>query len=226
MRGRADIRLIAAAPPLMRQHGKTIISLADAACVQVIWISEHLMDVISESKTPQPVMAAVKMKEHSDSSLISSGSGIIVICHRLQDPGNLGTIIRTSEAVGAAGVAITPNTVDPYSPKSVRASMGSILRMPIVRLPDIASFIGRCRDNGFQIAALAPSAGKLLFDLDLSKPTCFIFGSEGMGLGQDTARLSDALVQIPMVGAVDSLNVSAAAAVVLYEAYRQRSLLA
>lgn len=216
---------IAAAPSFMRRGGKTIISLADTAGTDVLWISERLMDAVSESKTPQPVMAVVKVKEHREAPLISSGSGIFVICHRLQDPGNLGTIIRTSEAVGAAGVAVTPNTVDPYNPKSVRASMGSILRMPILRLSDMTSFIGRCRDNGFQIAALAPSAGRPLFDLNLSRPTCFIFGSEGSGLDEYAAKSADVLVRIPMAGAVDSLNVSAAAAVVLYEAYRQRGML-
>lgn len=222
LRERLGVRMVVATPSLLQHHGKGVVKLAESRSVDLLWISDNVMDYLSESKTPQPVMAVVEMKQHSEENLYENAAGLIVIAHQLQDPGNLGTIIRTAEAVGASGLAITPNTVDPYNAKAVRASMGSILRLPVVTVGDIAVFIKKCKQRGFQTGATVLTGTKTHFDIDLTKPTVLIFGQEGSGLPHDIMPDIDLHVRIPMVETIDSLNVATAAAVILYEAMRQR----
>ncbi len=222
LRDKAGVTLVLATPSLMSHHGKGILKLSESRSVEILWISERLMDAISESKTPQPVMAVVKMTEHSENELMAHSSKLIVIAHQLQDPGNLGAIIRTAEAAGASGLAITPNTVDPYNAKSVRASMGSILRLPVVPVGHVPAFIKICRQQGFQTAATTLTGERTHFDIDLTKPTVLVLGQEGSGLTQDILSEVDLHVRIPMAKTIESLNVAVAASVLLYEAMRQR----
>lgn len=223
LRDNLGVKMLIAAPSLVQHHGKGVLKLAESRGIDILWISERLMDALSESKTPQPVMAEVTMKQHSEEGLLSNEAGLIVIAHQLQDPGNLGTIIRTAEAVGASGLAITHNTVDPFNAKAIRASMGSILRMPVVPIGDIETFMKTCKQRGFQTVATVLAAEKTHFDVDLRKPTAVVLGQEGAGLPQDIMPGIDLRVRIPMAATIDSLNVATAAAVILYEAMRQRS---
>jgi len=222
LRDDLGVKQVVAAPSLTQHHGKGVLKLAESRGVEVLWISDKMMDVVAESKTPQPVLAIVTMKEHAEEELFSHRSGLIVIAHQLQDPGNLGTIIRTTEAVGAAGIAITPGTTDPYSAKAIRASMGSILRLPVVRINDLTTFLQACKRKGFQTAATVLTGETTHFDIDLKKPTAMILGQEGAGLPHDLLADIDLRVRIPMAETIDSLNVATSAAVVLYEAMRQR----
>ena len=222
LRDDAGVTMVVAAPALVQHHGKGVLKLAESRGVDILWISERLMDTLSESKTPQPVMAVVRMKRHGEEELLTHDAKLIVVAHQLQDPGNLGTIIRTAEAVNASGVAITANTVDPYNAKAVRASMGSILRLPVVPIGDLPSFLKKCKAQGFQTTATILTGGKTHFDVDLTKPTVVILGQEGAGLSEDIVTRIDLRVRIPMAETIDSLNVSTAATVILYEALRQR----
>lgn len=222
LRDNLGVKTVIAAPSLVQHHGKGVLKLAESRGIDVLWISERLMNALSESKTPQPVMAEVTMKQHSEEGLLANESGLIVIAHQLQDPGNIGTIIRTAEAVGASGLAITQNTVDPFNAKAIRASMGSILRLPVVHIRDIAAFMKTSKQRGFQTVATVLTAEKTHFDIDLKKPTAVILGQEGAGLPQDIMPDIDLHIRIPMANTIDSLNVATAAAVILYEAMRQR----
>ena len=222
LRDDLGVNMLVASPAIVRRHGRGILKLAESKSVEVVWISERLMDGISESKTPQPVMAVVQMRHHSEEALLADKTGLFIVTHQLQDPANLGSIIRTAEAAGAAGVATTTNTVDPYNVKSIRASMGSILRLPVVPVGDITAFIRKSRQKGFQTAATVLMGGKKYFDVDLTKPTVLILGRESIGLPQDIMADVDLLIHIPMANTIDSLNVATAAAVILYEAMRQR----
>ena len=222
LRDDAGVTLVVAATALVQHHGKGVLKLAESRGVDILWISERLMDAVSESKTPQPVMAVVRMKRHSVEEILTHGAKLIVVAHRLQDPGNLGTIIRTAEAVGASGVALTENTVDPYNAKAVRASMGSILRLPVVPVGDLPPFLITCKAKGFQTAATVLTGEKTHFEIDLTTPTVVILGQEGVGLSGDITADIDLQVRIPMAETIDSLNVATAAAVILYEAMRQR----
>ncbi len=217
-------RLVIAEPSLTRHHGKGIIKLAESRNIPILWISERIMDTLSENKTPQPVMAEMKIKQHSEEELLANSAGLIVIAHRLQDPGNLGTIIRTAEAVGASGVAVTSNTVDPYNAKTIRASMGSILRLPVIQCGNVTEFIETCKRRGFQTVGTILTGDKTHFDVDFRKRTAVILGQEGAGLPQDITAAIDLRVRIPMAPAIDSLNVGTAAAVILYEATRQKMM--
>jgi RNA methyltransferase, TrmH family len=223
LRDGVGIKMIVASPALLRHHGKSVLRIADTGSIDILWISEKLMDSVSESKTPQPILAVVRLKEYTDSDLFAHRSKLIVIAHRLQDPGNLGTIIRTAEAVSAAGIAITPNTVDPYGAKAVRATMGSIFRTPIVRIGAIGEFVKKCKEKGFQAVATMVTGEMTPFDIDLTKPTVVILGQEGVGLPLHSLADVDLRVRIPMAGTIDSLNVATSCAVVLYEALRQRT---
>jgi TrmH family RNA methyltransferase len=222
LRDNLGVKIAVASPSLVQHHGKGVLKLAESRSVEILWVSERIMDTISESKTPQPVMAVVKTMEHSEEDLLALSAGLIVVAHQLQDPGNLGTIIRTAEAVGASGVAITTNTVDPFNPKAVRASMGSILRLPIVHIVDVREFIKACKKKGYQTVATVLGGEKTHFEIDLKKPTLVILGQEGAGIPQDIMPDIDIQVRIPMALTIDSLNVATAAAVILYEALRQK----
>ncbi len=222
LRDNLGVKTVVAAPSLVQHHGKGVLKLAESRGIDVLWVSERLMDALSENKTPQPVMAEVAMKQHSEEGLLANEAGLIILAHQLQDPGNLGTIIRTAEAVGASGLAITQNTVDPFNAKAIRASMGSILRLPVVHIGDIAAFMKTCKQRGFQTVATVLTAEKTHFDVDLRKPTVVVLGQEGAGLPQDIMTDIDLRVRIPMANTIDSLNVATAAAVILYEAMRQR----
>lgn len=222
LRDDLGVKKVVAAPSLVQHHGKGVLKLAESRSIDIVWISERMMDTVSESKTPQPVMAVVQMKHHSEEALLANESALIVIAHQLQDPGNLGTIIRTAEAVGASGVAITANTVDSFNAKTIRASMGSILRLPIVHIGDLAAFIKKCKQKGFQTAATVLTGEKTHFDINLTKPTAILLGQESAGLPRDITTDIDLSIRIPMAETIDSLNVATAAAVILYEAMRQR----
>jgi TrmH family RNA methyltransferase len=222
LRDGLGVRRVVASPTLTQHHGRNVIRLAEQAGVNILWISERLMDQIAESKTPQPVMAVVEMPERSEAELLARKAKLIIIAHHLQDPGNLGTIIRTAEAVGASGVAATPNTVDAYNGKAVRASMGSILRVPVVRVQNEQTFVQTCRERGFQTAALVLNGRETPFELDLTVPTAILLGQESAGLSAEELIDFDHRIRIPMAETIDSLNVAVSAAVVLYEAMRQR----
>jgi TrmH family RNA methyltransferase len=167
-------------------------------------------------------MAVVEMREHSEEELLAHGSKLIVLCHQLQDPGNLGTIIRTAEAVRASGVAVTPHTVDAYNGKAVRGSMGSILRVPVVKVQSEHAFVRSCKERGFQTVALVLNGRETPFELDLTAPTVIMLGQESSGVMAEELADFDRRIRIPMAETIDSLNVATSAAVVLYEAMRQR----
>ncbi len=222
LRDNLGVAAVIAAPSLMRHHGKGILKLAESRGVEVVWITERLMDAVAESKSPQPIMAVVNMRLHTEEALLANSANLIVVAHELQDPGNLGTIIRTAEAAGASGIAVTPRTVDPYNAKTVRASMGSILRLPVVSVEDLHGFLRKCRQQGFQTLATVLTGEKTHFDIDLTMPTVVILGQEGAGLPEEMMADIDLRIRIPMATTVESLNVATAAAVILYEAIRQR----
>ena len=222
LRDKLGVKQVIASPSLTQHHGKGVLKLAERQGVELLWISERLLGSISDSKTPQPVMAVVELREHTEDQLIAHSSKLIVIAHQLQDPGNLGTIIRTAEAVGASGVAITPHTVDAYNGKAIRGSMGSILRVPVVRIQNEHDFIGRCKERGFQTVALEVNGRTTPFELDLTAPTVIMLGQESSGLQAEDLLDFDHRVRIPMAETIDSLNVATSAAVILYEAMTQR----
>jgi len=150
-------------------------------------------------------------------------SGRIAVLDRIQDPGNVGTILRTAEAMGVDCVAVTSGTSDPYGPKALRASAGSALRMGMARDVSTAAVARALSSAGFKVFVTTPREGRAPFDTDLSGPAAFVFGNEGRGVSEGDWPGATKL-SVPVSGRAESLNVAAAAAAVLYESARPRTL--
>lgn len=187
-----------------------------------ILVSDHVLETVSDTKTCQGVIAIVRMKKQTVPDF--AYGGLFVCCEHLQDPGNLGTIIRMSEAAGVTAVILSSDTVDIYNPKVVRATMGAILRVNIYIADELIEDVKRMKNAGIAVygAALEDSHDYAL--LDYTKPTAFIIGNEANGLTADIKSACTGLVHIPMQGSVESLNASVAASVLTFEAYRQRRI--
>ncbi|MBU6429328.1 MAG: RNA methyltransferase [Cyanobacteria bacterium REEB65] len=186
-----------------------------------IAVAPHVLAAMSTLETPEGVLALTPLPTNTSLPAITA-EAMWVGCDRLQDPGNLGAILRTADAAGAAAVLTTLGTVDPYSPKVLRASMGSALHLPVLPVADLAAFRQQTEASGMRWAAAVPRAGQSLFDVDLRGPICWWLGSEAAGLQRQILDLADIVVEIPMPGRAESLNAAAAAAVCLFETVRQR----
>lgn len=184
-------------------------------------VSEAIMESISDVESPQGVAAIVHLP-YTSLETLPVGSSVMVIAHRLRDPGNMGTLIRTAEAAGAGSLIATPETVDPFNIKSLRAAMGSAFRLPIVvnaRLRDIARI---CSEKSILMVAAQSGAETRYTDFDWTRPVALLLGQEAEGLDKEASALVQHRVSIPMRQGVDSLNVASAGAVLLFEAARQR----
>lgn len=145
----------------------------------------------------------------------------LLILDRIEKPGNLGAILRTADAAGVSGLVIDGETVDPFSPNVIRASLGAVFTVPIF-FADRDLTIKFCKDHAVRTLAADPDAAEWHFDQDLKRKVAFILGSEAFGVSKEWMAAADRIIKIPMIGTVNSLNVSVAAAIVLYEQVRQR----
>lgn len=150
-------------------------------------------------------------------------SALVVVLCDVQDPGNVGAIVRVAEGAGASGVIVAGQSADPYGWKALRGSMGSALRLPIHRVAEVRDAVASARHHGAQVVATVPHGGVSLFHAQLAGPTALLIGGEGPGLSPDIIERADVRVTIPMTAPVESLNAAVAAAVLLYEARRQRT---
>jgi TrmH family RNA methyltransferase len=205
------------------------------AQVETLLLPDKLFDSLVPSESPQGVAALVRLKEFSLDDVMEKERlqvGPIVVLAGLQDPGNLGTILRSSEAFGSAGVILGEGTVSPFNSKVVRASAGSIFRLPIIhgqahghaksataKLEEVSE---KLRAQGVRLIATSSHKGTPLDQADLKGPTAIFFGNEGSGLSRDLMAKMDESIAIPHTAQVESLNAGVAASIVLYEAARQR----
>ena len=201
-----------------------------ASGTEVLIVSRNVLEAMSPVRTPS---GSVGIARRAFASLPEAMRGqpsrmsrvplipLVVIAHDVQDPGNVGGIVRSAEAAGATAFVASTGTADPFSWKALRGSMGSALRLPIARAA-IEDTLRESRKAGVTTAALVPRGGMPFFEIDFRKPTALLLGGEGPGLPEELARTADHQVSIPMHGPVESLNVGVAAALVLYEAFRQR----
>ena len=185
-------------------------------------VSEDVFAKMSDTKTPQGVLCLVKWPQYTLNNLLAQKDGVFVVLEDLQDPGNLGTIIRTGEGAGIAGVIMTRETVDIFNPKTIRATMGSIYRVPFVYVEDIAEAIRTLKEAGISVYAAHLKGQKYYDSFDYKTGSAFLIGNEGNGLKESTADLADTYVKIPMAGRVESLNAAIATTLFMYEAARQR----
>lgn len=200
-------------------------------------VSKQVMEAIADTQTPQGVAAIVSRPYLELDDLFSNSPDLLVIADELQDPGNLGAIIRTAEAAGANGLITTRYTVDPFNDKALRASMGSALRLPVATGANRDDIAARCRDHKIKMIASRATPGqaqgvigdaartervKLCTEVDMTVAIALIVGREATGIPESTQGEADEFVHIPMTDGVESLNVAAATAMLLYEAGRQR----
>ena len=169
----------------------------------------------------EPV-SAVRSDSARSNDCVPLGAPLIVGIDAVQDPGNFGAIIRTAEAAGATGIVAMRGSVDPFAPKTLRGSMGSAFRLPIVTDLEPGKFVDMAHERGLTVVATSADAATLYTDYDWSQPTVVFFGNEGNGIGPELMEQSDQRIRIPLCSPVESLNVAAAAAVVLFEGARQR----
>ena len=195
------------------------------ADTRVYRVSKDIFKKVSDTETPQGVLAVVRRTGDTVEDILKrSENPLICVVENLQDPGNAGTIMRTADAAGAAGVIATKGTVDFYSPKVVRSTMGSLLHLPIVQGADLARTVEELKANGIRVFAAALGATKYHFEADFTGPCAILIGNEGNGLTEEAIALADEKIIIPMPGSAESLNAAMAAGVVMFEAVRQRMM--
>ena len=177
---------------------------------------------VSDTKTPQGILAAVRMKLFTEEEVLKDPEGMYILLETIQDPGNLGTILRAAEAAGVSGILMNRETVDPYSPKVIRSTMGALHRVPFAVSEDLSAAVRRIRELGGSVFA-ADLRGAVPYDAqDYTKMTAFLIGNEGNGLSEALSLSADRRIIIPMKGKTESLNAAMAAAILMFEGARQR----
>ncbi|MCI2000290.1 MAG: RNA methyltransferase [Clostridia bacterium] len=178
---------------------------------------------LSDTNNPQGIMAVVEKNKYKIEDVIknSKKNALYIIAENLNDPGNLGTIIRTADACQADGIFLSKGSVDLYNGKVLRSTMGSVFHIPIITETDIKECVDILHDNGVKIYAAHLKGEKMPYDINLTNPSAFLIGNEAGGLSNETAKMADELIKIPMPGKAESLNASVAASVLMYEAVRQ-----
>lgn len=185
-------------------------------------VASELFRKMSDTQTPQGILCVVKRPEYTLNQVLAASTPLLVVLENLQDPGNLGTIVRTGEGAGITGVIMSKGTVDIYNPKTIRATMGSIYRVPFVYVEDLLEVPGLLKKAGIKSYA-AHLEGKQYYDsFSFEEGTAFFIGNEGNGLSRELADAADAYLKIPMEGRVESLNAAIATSLLMYEAHRQR----
>jgi len=186
-------------------------------------LDDRLLSAISEVETSQGLLALAERPAFTSAQLFRA-TPLILVAVGIQNPGNLGGLLRTAEAAGATGAILTEGTADPFSWKSLRGSMGSAFRLPHLRALSARSALALLKAQGVATVAAYATASVRYDEADLRGPTAFLFGNEGSGLPSEVIQSTDQRVGIPMQGSVESLNVSVAAGILLFEAARQRRL--
>lgn len=190
--------------------------------IETLLLPDKLFAAAVPSETPQGVAALVRWKALDFEDVLNRGSGSpLLVIAGLQDPGNLGTIIRSAEAFGAAGIILGEGTVSPFNPKVVRASAGSIFRLPLAHVK-LRPAVAQMRANGLRLLATSSHKGVPLPEANLQGPIAIFVGNEGAGLARELASEMDETIAIPHAPQVESLNAGVAASIVLYESARQR----
>lgn len=183
--------------------------------------ADSVLRQVSDTQTPQGILAVIDIPHYELEDLLTENSHLLIL-ESVQDPGNLGTMIRTGEGAGATGIIMNRTTVDLFNPKTVRATMGSLYRMPFYIAENLGETMRILQGRGIHLYA-AHLKGTLSYDdPDYTLPTGFLIGNEGNGLSDEIADLADTYIRIPMEGQVESLNAAISATLLMYECSRQR----
>jgi TrmH family RNA methyltransferase len=207
------------------ERGAALIQALRGVSQRVSEVNEQVIASVSDTKTPQGIVALVKRPLTNSDALESVRAEIplLLIMHRTNNPSNAGALVRTAEAAGATGAATTAGSTDIFSPKALRGAMGSAFRLPLWTGAEYAEVLAWCRARGIITVCADARATRSYTEIDWTIPCALIVGPEASGLNDEEAAGADEAVSIPMRSPVESLNVAVASAVLLYEAARQRS---
>ncbi len=208
---------------LQREKCRALLEYQREAGIPIYLVDEGVFAKLAETETPQGVLAVVKKPVWAEDKALEREKGIWVVLDAIQDPGNLGTIVRTAEAVGAEAVFLGEGSVDLYNPKALRATMGSVFRVPTFSRVNLQALLDRMKKSGVFVVAADPHAQQVYYDADLRHlRVAVVVGNEGRGISSHLRELSDIRVKIPLEGKVESLNAAVASALILFEIKRQR----
>jgi TrmH family RNA methyltransferase len=215
-----------ATPTALECYGDIARAASDAG-LEVEYVTEHVLDAMADTVTPQGFVAVARQFPTSIRDIFSGSPALVAILEEVRDPGNAGTIIRAADSAGADAVVLTGRTVDLYNPKVVRSTTGSLFHVPVAVGADLADVVGRAHSAGLQVLAADVKGEDLLAarrDGELARPTAWVFGNEARGLADELLDLVDRVVTVPIYGRAESMNLATAASVCLYEsAFAQRS---
>ena len=193
-----------------------IVQAAQKVGVNPTICTQEVIDQFSSTVTPQGITAVVKTWSNDLAEVIKPNAKLVVALTAVRDPGNAGSVLRVADAAGASGVALSKDSVDLFNPKVVRSSVGSIFHLPIATEQDLVEVIKQAKSVGMQVLAADAAGVNLYQDVQLSKPTLWVFGNEAWGIPAELLSLVDQVVAIPIYGQAESLNLASAAAVCLY----------
>lgn len=191
----------------------------------VYQITEKLLKEVSDTENPQGIIAVLKFNISTIEDIIEDKDNFLVILDDVRDPGNMGTIIRTADALGANGIIVTQGCVDVFNPKTIRSTMGSILHLPIAYESDIVDVIESLKTQGVKVISTALESSDFCYNTDFKDDFALVIGNEATGVSQKVLEISDYITKIPMSGKAESLNAAIASGIVMYEASRQRQKL-
>jgi TrmH family RNA methyltransferase len=197
------------------------------AHIEVEHVTEYVLNAMADTVTPQGLVAVVRQTPTSVRDIFAASPRLVAICEEVRDPGNLGTIIRAADAAGADAVVLTGRTVDPYNPKVVRATTGSLFHLPVSVGAELSDVVKKAHAAGLRILAADVKGDDLLrarAEGVLAEPTAWLFGNEARGLEDEALAQADQVLKLPIFGRAESLNLATAASVCLYEsAFAQRA---
>ncbi|RZI95057.1 MAG: RNA methyltransferase [Microbacterium sp.] len=213
-----------ATPSAMERHQDIRDAMA-AVGIDIVSTTESVLDAMADTVTPQGIVAVARQSPTSLREVFEARPSLVAICEEVRDPGNLGTIIRAADAAGADAVVLTGRTVDPYNPKVVRATTGSLFHLPIAVGAELSDTVERAHAAGLRVVAADVGGEDFLAHRGtLAEPTAWLFGNEARGLDDDALSLVDLTLRLPIFGRAESLNLATAASVCLYEsAFAQRA---
>ena len=213
--------LVYALPLLTSEAGRQAIERLQVQGVDCVEVAPAVFESVSERDNPTGLGAIVKIAWRELTDLIVGEQAIYVAVEDTADPGNLGTILRTMDAAGAAGLIVVGQSTDPFHPTAVKASMGTLFTVPLSRAADMESLLAWARKHGLQTAATSAKAKQLYWQADYHLPALLLMGSEREGLSKEVLEAADLAVTIPMHGSASSLNVAVATSLLLYELKRK-----
>jgi TrmH family RNA methyltransferase len=220
----AEIETLIVAPELLTSvPAREMVARQRAAGTRVAEIGAALFARVATRENPSGLAAIVRARRQSLDDLAVTPVSFFVALHEVGNPGNLGTIIRTVDAVGGSGVVLIGDGTDPYHPTAIRASVGTLFRLPVVPVDAIAAVQVWCRAHGIAVITTSAHAPHDFWSVPYPAPSLLLFGNEGRGLAPDVIASGDLAVRIPMHGGASSLNLSVAAGILLYEVLRQRA---